>query len=193
MRTKPVNLSDEEVAFVRSLVIFADEHILALAKPAGISSQGGHRGVNSLDELLAAFAKPSGSRPRLVHRLDRDTSGVLLTARTAPAAAFLGKAMMGRRVRKTYLALVGGPLTPREGAIESALVREDHGRESFVRLARGDEAAARRPSPAIAPSRPTTRRRWSSSRRAPDACTSCASTSPASAGRSPEIRAMAAR
>ena len=53
--------------------------------------------MNSLDELLAAFAKPSGSRPRLVHRLDRDTSGVLLTARTAPAAAFLGKAMMGRQ------------------------------------------------------------------------------------------------
>src|SRR5271155_130319 len=100
-RPKPP-LTPEEIAFVRTLVIFEDEHILALNKPSGLSSQGGRGQVNTLDEMLAAFAKSSGNRPRLIHRLDRDTSGVILTAKTKPAASFLGKAMMARRIRKTY-------------------------------------------------------------------------------------------
>ena len=142
-RTKPPGLSPEEVVLARSLVIFEDDDILVVNKPSGLSSQGGGRDVHSLDELLGAFAKSSGSRPRLIHRLDRDTSGVLLTAKSQPAAAFLGKAMMGRRVRKTYLAVVApGRLEPREGVIEAVLLREDHGRESFVRVAGPDEPGA---------------------------------------------------
>ena len=81
---------------MRSLVIHEDEDVLALAKPAGLSSQGGRGQANTLDELLHAFAKPSGRRPGLVHRLDRDTSGVILCARTQPAASFLGKAIAAR-------------------------------------------------------------------------------------------------
>ena len=143
MRTKTSVLAPEEVAYARSLVIFEDDDILVVDKPTGLSSQGGGRDVHSLDELLGAFAKSSGSRPRLIHRLDRDTSGVLLTAKSQPAAAFLGKAMMGRRVRKTYLAVVApGRLEPREGVIEAVLLREDHGRESFVRVATLDEPGA---------------------------------------------------
>ncbi|HLK25840.1 MAG TPA: pseudouridine synthase, partial [Caulobacteraceae bacterium] len=99
MRPSPA-LSGDEVAFVRSLVIHEDAHILALNKPAGLSSQGGRGQAHTLDELLAAFAKSNGNRPRLVHRLDRDTSGVILTAKTKPAAGFLGRALMGRRVEK---------------------------------------------------------------------------------------------
>ena len=124
-------------------MIFEDNDILVVDKPPGLSSQGGGRDVHSLDELLGAFAKSSGSRPRLIHRLDRDTSGVLLTAKTQPTAAFLGKAMMGRRVRKTYLAVVApGRMDPREGAVDRALLREDHGRASFVRLAAPEEPGA---------------------------------------------------
>jgi tRNA pseudouridine32 synthase/23S rRNA pseudouridine746 synthase len=135
-RTKTAALTPEEVAFVRSLVIHQDDELLALAKPAGISSQGGRIDVNTLDELLGAFAKPSGVRPRLVHRLDRDTSGVLLAARSQPAAAYMGKMMMGRRIRKTYLAVVApGAPAPREGLVEAALLREDIGRESRVKVA----------------------------------------------------------
>jgi RluA family pseudouridine synthase len=128
-------LSADEVALVRSLVIHEDEHILALDKPAGLSSQGGRGQVHTLDELLFAFAKSNGNRPRLVHRLDRDTSGVILTAKTKPAAAFLGKALMGRRVEKTYLAIVtqGAP-EPRAGVIELALRRDEQGREAFMRV-----------------------------------------------------------
>ena len=128
-------LSADEIAFVRSLVIHEDEHILALAKPSGLSSQGGRGQVHTLDELLFAFARSNGNRPRLVHRLDRDTSGVILTARTKPAAAFLGKAMMGRRFEKTYQAIVGpGPPEPRSGLIDVPLRRDEQGREAFVRV-----------------------------------------------------------
>jgi tRNA pseudouridine32 synthase/23S rRNA pseudouridine746 synthase len=135
VRAKAPSLTAAEIAFVKGLVIHQDAELLALDKPAGLSSQGGRIDVNTLDELLAAFAKPSGVRPRLVHRLDRDTSGVLLAARSQPAAAYLGKMMMRRRVKKTYLALVApGAPDPREGLIEAALLREDQGRESRVHV-----------------------------------------------------------
>ena len=76
---KPVVLTPEEVAFVRSLVIYEDAEVMALNKPSGLSSQGGRGQVNTLDELLWAFAKPGKARPRLIHRLDRDTSGVIVS------------------------------------------------------------------------------------------------------------------
>jgi RluA family pseudouridine synthase len=136
-------LSADEIAFVRSLVIHEDEHILALAKPSGLSSQGGRGQVHTLDELLFAFAKSNGNRPRLVHRLDRDTSGVILTARTKPAAAFLGKAMMGRRFEKTYQAIVApGAPEPRSGLIDAPLRRDEQGREAFMRVCAPDHPDA---------------------------------------------------
>ncbi len=140
---KPSSLSADEIAFVRSLVIFEDAHVLALNKPAGLSSQGGRGQVNTLDELLAAFAKSNGNRPRLVHRLDRDTSGVILTAKTKPAAAFLGKAMMARRFRKTYLAIVApGPPAPASGTITAPLRRDEQGREAYMRVCEPDHPDA---------------------------------------------------
>jgi tRNA pseudouridine32 synthase/23S rRNA pseudouridine746 synthase len=138
-----ISLSPEEVAFVRTLVIHEDAHILALNKPAGLSSQGGRGQVHTLDELLWAFAKSSGNRPRLVHRLDRDTSGVILTARTQPAAGFLGKALIGRRVRKTYLAIVTPAAPePSQGLIETPLRRDEQGREACMRVCATDHPDA---------------------------------------------------
>jgi tRNA pseudouridine32 synthase/23S rRNA pseudouridine746 synthase len=137
------SLSEAEISFVRSLIIYEDGEVIALDKPPGLSSQGGRIAAHTLDDLLAAFAKSSGVRPRLVHRLDRDTSGVILTARSQPGAAFLGRAMMGRRVRKTYLALVApGPPDPREGVIEAALRRENQGREAYIKVCSPDHPDA---------------------------------------------------
>ena len=138
-----IELTEQETAFVRSLIIHEDAYILALNKPARLSSQGGRGQVRTLDDLLAAFAKSSGQRPRLVHRLDRDTSGVILTAKTKPAAAFLGKALMGRRVKKTYLAIVtpGAP-DLRQGLIEAPLRRDEQGREAFMRTCAADHPDA---------------------------------------------------
>jgi tRNA pseudouridine32 synthase/23S rRNA pseudouridine746 synthase len=144
VRAKSIILSREEIAFARSLVIFEDDDILALNKPPGLSSQGGRIAAHTLDELLAAFAKKSGSRPRLIHRLDRDTSGVILTAKSQPAAAFLGRAMMSRRIKKTYLAIVApGAPEPHEGAIEAALRRVDEGRQAYVRVCDSDDPDAK--------------------------------------------------
>lgn len=140
---KSAVLTPEEIAFVRSMVIHQDAETLALNKPSGLSSQGGRIAIHTLDELLAAFAKSSGVKPRLVHRLDRDTSGVILTARSQPAAAFLGKAMMSRRVRKTYLAIVApGAPEPREGGIETPLRKESQGREAYMRTCAEDHPEA---------------------------------------------------
>lgn len=140
---KPVQLSAEEIALVRSLVIYEDAQVMALNKPAGLSSQGGRGQVNTLDELLWAFAKPGKARPRLIHRLDRDTSGVILTAKTKPAAGFLGKHMMGRRLTKTYQAIVtpGAP-EPASGVIEAPLRREESGREAYMRVCAADHPDA---------------------------------------------------
>jgi tRNA pseudouridine32 synthase/23S rRNA pseudouridine746 synthase len=139
----PVKLTAEEVAFVRGLVIYEDEQLLALNKPSGLSSQGGRGQVNTLDELLWAFARPGKPRPRHIHRLDRDTSGVILKAKTKPAAGFLGKAMMARKFAKTYRAIVtpGAP-EPRQGVIEAALRRDEVGREAYMRVCPPDHADA---------------------------------------------------
>jgi tRNA pseudouridine32 synthase/23S rRNA pseudouridine746 synthase len=145
----PIELSADEVAFVRALVLYEDAEVLALAKPAGLSSQGGRGQVHTLDELLWAFARPGKARPRLIHRLDRDTSGVILTAKTKPAAGFLGKALMARKFSKTYRAIVtpGAP-DPKGGRIALPLRRVEEGREAYMRICEADhpdaEAAASR-------------------------------------------------
>lgn len=139
----PIKLTSEEIALVQGLVIYEDPDILALNKPAGLSSQGGRGQANTLDELLWAFAKPGKPRPRLIHRLDRDTSGVILTAKTKPAAGFLGKAMMARKFAKTYRAIVtpGAP-DPAQGTIDAALRRDEQGREAFMRICAPDHPDA---------------------------------------------------
>lgn len=138
-----IALSEAEIAFVRAMVIYEDAQLLALNKPAGLSSQAGRTPAHTLDELLWAFARPGKSRPRLIHRLDRDTSGVILTARTKPAAGFLGKAMMGRRFQKTYCAIVApGAPSPPAGTIDQALRREEIGREAYMRVCPPDHPQA---------------------------------------------------
>jgi RluA family pseudouridine synthase len=138
-----IQLSAEEIAWVRSMVIYEDADLLALNKPSGLSSQGGRGQVHTLDELLFAFAKPGKARPRLIHRLDRDTSGVILTAKTKPAASALGKAMMARRFGKTYLAVVApGPPEPPVGLIDKPMRREEVGREAYMRICAPDAEGA---------------------------------------------------
>ena len=138
----PIKLSSVETAFARSLVLYEDAEILALNKPSGLSSQGGRGQVHTLDELLWAFAKQGKARPRLIHRLDRDTSGVILTAKTKPTASFLGKALMSRKFSKTYLAIVtpGSP-DPAEGLIDLPLRRDEQGREAYMRVCAPDHPA----------------------------------------------------
>jgi len=104
-------INPRDVAFVRSLVLYEDDEVLALNKPAGLAVQGGTKTHNHIDRLLGAWGE-GASRPRLTHRLDRDTSGVLLLAKTPDAAAFLAGGFARRRAEKTYWAVVVGHPDP---------------------------------------------------------------------------------
>jgi len=139
---QPVSLSEDDIASVRSWVLHEDAHVLVLNKPSGLSSQGGRIRAHTLDDLLWAFMRSNGKRPELVHRLDRDTSGVILAAKTKPAAGFLGKALQMRRFRKTYLALVASAPEPASGTIDAPLVRQEIGRESYMRVCAFDAKGA---------------------------------------------------
>jgi len=101
-----VTLEPADLARAEAMVLAMDPHWIAFDKPAGLACQTRAIGDDSLDRLLWAFARSNGKRPNLVHRLDRETSGVILAARTKPAAAALHAAFEARSVRKTYLALV---------------------------------------------------------------------------------------
>lgn len=137
MRNRQIpDISPEDMAYAHSLVVYEDADILVLDKPSGLAVQGGRGISRSVDSLLAAFAKSNGKTPRLVHRLDRGTSGILLIARTKPAAAFLSEQFSGRQVLKTYLALVEGALPQKnEGVFDQALLRFEQGARSLMRVA----------------------------------------------------------
>lgn len=141
--TRPLTPADE--AFARSLVLHEDAHAILFNKPSGLAVQGGSGVTRSLEDLLAAFAKSNGKQPRLVHRLDRDTSGVIIAARTKPAAAFFSEAFAGRAARKTYLALVcGGAPTPAEGEVALALKKASRKGLDVMEVAADGQAALTR-------------------------------------------------
>lgn len=110
--------------FIESLVLYEDDDVIALNKPFGLAVQGGSRTFRHIDGLLAGMVdRFEGERPRLVHRLDRDTSGVLLIGKNRHAAKQLGRAFQTRSAAKTYWALVKGVPHPIQGRIEAPLVK----------------------------------------------------------------------
>ncbi|WP_374571121.1 RluA family pseudouridine synthase [Phenylobacterium sp.] len=124
-------LDARDAAFARSLVLYEDEEVLALNKPSGLAVQGGTKTTKHVDRLLGAWGEGL-ERPRLVHRLDRDTSGVLVLGKTPGAAAKLSGAFARRRAQKTYWALVAGQPKPGEGVLELPLVKKGVGDREMV-------------------------------------------------------------
>ena len=116
-------LSKGDRDFIERMILFEDEHVLVLNKPFGIAVQGGTGTKRHIDGILAGMADRFGDRPRLVHRLDRDTTGVLLVAKHRDAAAKLGRIFQTRSAAKTYWALVKGVPKPPQGKVEAALVK----------------------------------------------------------------------
>jgi 23S rRNA pseudouridine955/2504/2580 synthase len=114
---------DGDGAALRAAVLYRDDDLIVLNKPAGLAVQGGTGTVHHLDGLLDALRFEASERPRLVHRLDKDTSGILLLARNAAAAAALGAAFRGKTARKVYWAVVVGLPLPRQGKIDMALAK----------------------------------------------------------------------
>jgi 23S rRNA pseudouridine955/2504/2580 synthase len=120
---KREKLSEDDVRFVREMVIYEDPNAFVLNKPPGLATQGGTKTTHHLDRLLDGLADERG-RPKLVHRLDKDTSGALLVARTARAAGHFAKAFSGRTARKIYWALVVGVPDLDEGMIDAPLAKQ---------------------------------------------------------------------
>lgn len=114
-------LSAEDSKFVKSLVVYSDADVIVINKPAGLAVQGGTKTDRHLDGMLSGLMDKGGERPRLVHRLDRDTSGVMMLAKTRAVATRLGDAFKHKETRKIYWAITAGVPDPREGEISMAL------------------------------------------------------------------------
>lgn len=134
-------LDSRDIAYAHSLVLYEDEEVLALNKPSGLAVQGGTKTTRHIDRLLSAWGEGL-ERPRLVHRLDRDTSGVLVLGKTPDAAARLAGAFARRRAQKTYWALVAGQPKPGEGVLELPLVKKGVGDREMVVPAEPKEPGA---------------------------------------------------
>jgi len=115
---------------LQGAILHRDDAVIVLNKPSGLAVQGGTATERHLDALLDGLRFGNDERPRLVHRLDKETSGVLVIARTAAAAAFLTRAFREKTTRKTYWAVVVGLPKPRQGRIDLALAKTPgHGGE----------------------------------------------------------------
>jgi 23S rRNA pseudouridine955/2504/2580 synthase len=135
-------VTKDEDNLIRALLIYEDAEILVFNKPSGLAVQGGSGVKIDMDRLMWAFANRKGRRPKLVHRLDRETSGVLVVAKTTPAAAHLSAQFADRSTQKVYLALTSGAPEAPSGVIDLPLLRYTASGIDLVRAARIDEDGA---------------------------------------------------
>lgn len=137
-RTNPA-----DALFLKSITIFEDKDVMVLNKPHGLAVQGGSGTTRHIDGMLASLAGQDGERPKLVHRLDRDTAGCLVIAKTRQAASRLGKTFNSRSARKIYWALVRGIPEPNQGRISTYLAKEGAlGAERMRVVRHGDRDAS---------------------------------------------------
>jgi 23S rRNA pseudouridine955/2504/2580 synthase len=142
---KPRDDASEEQknrAFLKSITLHEDDDVLVLNKPMGLAVQGGSGTYRHIDGMLGALQDRHGQRPRLVHRLDKDTSGCLLIAKTRFAAAALSKTFRSRAARKIYWALVAGVPRPTQGRVSTFLAKDEREDESVMRIAQHGEGGA---------------------------------------------------
>ena len=133
--------SAADARLLQRRVLYRDDEIIVIDKPEGLAVQGGSGTTRHLDGMLDALRFEAKERPRLVHRLDKDTSGVLVLARSARAAARLGDMFRGKSVRKVYWAIVVGAPQPRQGKIDQPLAK--HASPAGERIVADDEEGDR--------------------------------------------------
>lgn len=146
MTAPPTPRDDETVQALKDMTLFEDDMVLVLNKPFGLAVQGGPGLSKHVDGMLEALRDRQGRKPRLVHRLDKDTSGVLIVAKTKGAASSLAAAFRARTTKKVYWALLRGVPKPRQGRISSYLAKGDEEagpeRQERMRIAKhGDDGA----------------------------------------------------
>ncbi len=144
-RPRAAAKGDEDArAFLQSITLYEDADVLVLNKPMGLAVQGGSGTKRHVDGLLEALRDGEGQKPRLVHRLDKDTAGCLVVAKTRFAAVALAKSFRSRLARKIYWALVAGVPRVKQGRVSTYLAKEEVGeRDARMRVAsHGDEGAS---------------------------------------------------
>lgn len=129
-------------AFLKSITLYEDREVLVLNKPFGLAVQGGSGTTRHIDGLLESLRGKDGQKPRLVHRIDKDTCGILLIAKTRLAAATLAKTFRSRSARKIYWALVAGVPKPRQGRISTYLAKGAGEGGELMRVAKHGEDEA---------------------------------------------------
>jgi 23S rRNA pseudouridine955/2504/2580 synthase len=128
---------------LKDMILFEDDDVMVLNKPAGLAVQGGSGITRNVDDMLEVMRDAKGQKPRLVHRLDRETSGCLLIAKTRFAATALTGSFRHRSARKIYWALVAGVPKPKQGRISTYLAKEESEDDTIMRIAaHGDEGAS---------------------------------------------------
>jgi 23S rRNA pseudouridine955/2504/2580 synthase len=128
---------------LKDMTLYEDDDVLVLNKPAGLAVQGGSGTTRHVDQMLEVMCDAKGQKPRLVHRLDKETSGCLLVAKTRFAATHLTGAFRHRSARKIYWALVAGVPKPKQGRISTYLAKEENEEDTIMRIAaHGDEGAS---------------------------------------------------
>jgi 23S rRNA pseudouridine955/2504/2580 synthase len=128
---------------LKAMTLFEDDDVLVLNKPAGLAVQGGSGMTRHIDQMLEVMRDAKGQKPRLVHRIDRETSGCLLVAKTRFAATHLTGAFRSRSARKVYWALVVGVPKPKQGRISTYLAKDEGEEDTIMRVAaHGDEGAS---------------------------------------------------
>jgi 23S rRNA pseudouridine955/2504/2580 synthase len=131
-----------DAEFLQDLILYEDDDIYVFNKPHGLASQGGTGTKRHMDGLLKSLPNKKGEAPRLVHRLDKDTSGCLVVAKTRASAAYFGNVFKSRSARKIYWAIVAGNPMPKQGRISCFLAKQSTGDgEQMVVVANGDNGA----------------------------------------------------
>jgi 23S rRNA pseudouridine955/2504/2580 synthase len=133
----------KSLAALKEMILYEDADVMVLNKPAGLAVQGGSGTTRHIDQMLEAMRDSRGQKPRLVHRLDKDTAGCLLVAKTRFAATALTGSFRHRSARKIYWALVAGVPRPKQGRISTFLAREESEEDTIMRIAaHGEEGAS---------------------------------------------------
>lgn len=134
--------SGDDADFLRSITLFEDDDVLVINKPYGLAVQGGTGLTRHVDGLLEALRDEKGQKPRIVHRLDRDTSGVMVIAKRRSIAADLAATFRSRSARKIYWALVRGVPNPKQGKVSTYLAKDEKTDGESMRIAKHGEDGA---------------------------------------------------